>query len=203
MPMAFFPLLQEQSTSSDSDSDESKFIQAIEVRSTAGPETVAAEVRHALADIDGGLPVLHISTLSENIDLMLNQENVIASLALFFGLAALTLSCLGLYGLMAYAVQRRTGEMGIRMALGASRAAVVGMVLREALVQGLIGVAIGIPAAFATLRLLANQLYGVSPNDPKYSVAAALVLLLCMTLAAYLPAHRASRVDPLIALKYE
>lgn len=203
MPMAFFPMLQERSSSSDSSTDESKFAQVIEVRSSASPAAVAAEVRHALADIDPGLSVLHVSTLSDHINLMLNQENVIAALALFFGFVALVLSCLGLYGLMAYTVQRRTNEMGIRMALGASRVSVIGMVLREALVQGFIGVAIGIPAAFAALRFVANQMYGVSPNDPKYSVAAALILLLCMALAAYLPARRASRVDPLIALRYE
>ena len=203
MPMAFFPMLQERSSDSDPSTDESRFAQVIEVRSTARPETVATEVRRVLAEIDPGLPVLRVSTLSENISLMLNQENVIAALALFFGFVALVLSCLGLYGLMAYTVQRRTSEMGIRMALGASRISVIGMVLRQALVQGLAGVAIGIPAALAALRLVANQLYGVSPTDPKYFVLAALILLVCMTLAAWMPARRASRIDPLRALRYE
>ncbi|MBV9224868.1 MAG: ABC transporter permease [Acidobacteriaceae bacterium] len=203
MPMAFFPLLQERSSSSYPSTDESKFAHVIEVRSAVLPETVVAEVRHVLAEVDPGLPVLRVSTLSDNINLMLNQENVVAALALFFGLVALVLSCLGLYGLMAYTVQRRTSEMGIRMALGASRASVIGMMLREALVQGFIGIAIGIPAALAALRLVTHQLYGVNPSNPKYSVVAALVLLLCLALAAYLPARRASRVDPLIALRYE
>ncbi len=203
MPMAFLPLLQEKAGKLGSSDDESNFVNAIEVRSAGRPETIAAEVRHALAEIDPGLPVLRVSTLSDEINLMLNQENVTAALAMFFGFLALVLSCLGLYGLMAYTVQRRTSEIGIRIALGARRASVIGMVIREALAQGFIGVAIGVPAAFAALRLVANQLYGVSPNDPKYSAGAALILLLCITIAAYLPALRASRVDPLIALRYE
>ncbi|MBV8864565.1 MAG: ABC transporter permease, partial [Acidobacteriaceae bacterium] len=202
-PMAFLPLLQGKAVESASSSDESNFANVIEVRSTAPPETVAAEVRHTLADIDPGLPVLRVSTLSENIHLMLNQENVVAALAMFFGIVALLLSCIGLYGLMAYSVERRTGEIGIRMALGARRTSVIGMVVREALMQGFTGVVIGIAAAFAALRLVANQLYGVSPDDPKYSVAAAVVLLLCITFASYVPALRAARIDPMAALRHE
>src|SRR5205085_3885784 len=118
----------------------------------------AAEVRHALAEIDPRLPVLRVSTLSDHVSRELNQENVIAALAVFFALVALVLSCLGLYGLTAYAVQRRTSEIGIRIALGARRASVIGMVIREALVQGLIGILAGIPATFAALQLVANQL---------------------------------------------
>jgi predicted permease len=199
MPMAFLPLL----NGNAGDSDESQFVNVIEVRSIARPQTVAAEVRHALAEIDPALPVLRVATLSDEINLMLNQENVIASLAIFFGLVALVLSCLGVYGLMAYSVQRRTSEIGIRIALGARRASVTAMITREALLQGLTGVLIGIPAAFGALQLVANQLYGVGPDDPRYLSAAALVLLLCIAIAAYLPALRASRVDPLIALRYE
>jgi predicted permease len=202
-PMAFFPLLQDKSSYEPLSSDDSNFIQIIEVRSAARPETIASEVRHALAEIDPNLPVLRVSTLSANIDLMLNRENVIATLAIFFGFIALALSCLGLYGLMAYSVQRRTSEIGIRMALGAPRASVTRMVLHEALLQAAAGILIGVPAAFAALRLVSNQLYGVSSNDPQYSSGAALILLLCVTLAAYVPALRAARIDPLIALRYE
>ncbi len=202
MPMAFLPLLNGRAGASAVSSG-SNFANVIEVRSVGRMEAISGEVRHALAQIDPGLPVLRVRTLSDDISLMLNQENVVAALAMFFGLVALLLSCLGLYGLMAYSVQRRTSEIGIRIALGARRGSVIGMVVREALVQGFIGIAIGIPAAFAAVRLVAHQLYGVSPNDPKYSAAAALVLLLCISLASSVPALRASRVDPLIALRYE
>ena len=203
MPMAFLPFLEAQASDVAPSSDDSNFAGVIEVRSAGRPEAIAAEVRHALAEIDPSLPVLRVGTLSEDIDLMLTQENVVAALAIFFGSIALILSCLGLYGLMAYTVQRRTSEIGIRIALGARRGGVIGMVVRDALVQGLIGTAIGIPAAFLTGRLIANQLYGVDPNDLRYSVAAALVLIVCIAIAGFLPALRASRVDPLIALRYE
>ncbi|MGH7247250.1 MAG: FtsX-like permease family protein, partial [Pseudomonadota bacterium] len=108
----------------------------LEIRSSGHLETIAAEVRRALAEIDPRLPVLRVGTLADHVRLMLNQENVIAALAMFFGLVALVLSCLGLYGLTAYTFERRTGEIGIRIALGARRGAVIGMVIREALVLG-------------------------------------------------------------------
>ena len=100
-------------------------------------------------------------------------------------------------------MQRRTNEIGIRIALGASRASVLGMIVREALAQGLVGLAIGIPAAIGTTHLVANQLYGVSPNDPTYFVGAALILFMCIVGSACTPALHAARVDPLRALRYE
>ena len=144
-----------------------------------------------------------VDTLSDHIGRELNQENVIAVLTMCFGLLALVLAGIGLYGLMAYMVQRRTSEIGIRMALGANRGMVIGMVLREALFQGAVGILIGIPAAVAATQLVANQLYGVSPNDPQHSATAALVLILCITIAGYVPARRAAKVDPMVALRCE
>ena len=202
-PMAFFPLLQDRSSDVPGSADESNFINVIEVRSDGRPESVATSVRRVLAEIDPNLPALHVRTLSQNINLMLNQENVVAALAAFFGLIALMLSCLGVYGLTAYAVQQRTSEIGLRIALGARPGSVVEMIIGKALLRGFAGVLLGVPAAFAALRLVGNQLFGVSPNDPEYSCAAALILLLCSVAAAAAPALRASRVDPLVALKYE
>ena len=164
-PMAFLPLLQvKPGDAASAARDGSNFINAIEVRATGDPTAVVGQIRQALAEIDPGLPVLRVDTLSDHIGRELNQENVIAVLTMCFGLLALVLACVGLYGLMAYVVQRRTGEIGVRMALGASRGMVIGMVLREALVQGAVGILIGIPAAFAATRLVASQLYGRQPD---------------------------------------
>jgi len=202
VPMAFFPLLQ-QIPGTPPSSDESNFIRTIEVQCAGPPSLVAGEVRRAIADVAPGLGILQINTLSSDVNLTLNRENSVATLAMIFAGVALVLSCLGLYGLLAYTVQRRTSEFGLRIALGEPRASLLGMIIREALVQGLIGLAIGIPAAIATTRLVASQFYGVSPNDPAYFVVAALILFLCMVASACTPALRAARVDPLTALRYE
>jgi macrolide transport system ATP-binding/permease protein len=202
VPMAFFPLLQ-TTPGTPASSDESHFINTIEVKSAESPQSIVGEVRRAIADVAPGLAVLQVGTLSDDVNLMLNQENAVAKLAMFFGAVALVLSCLGLYGLLTYTVQRRTSEIGIRIALGAPRVSVLKMIIREALVQGLVGLAIGIPAAIGATRLVANQLYGVSPNDPVYFVGAALILFLCIVTSACTPALRAARVDPLRALRYE
>lgn len=201
--MAFLPLLEGIDGKPPSIDDESQFANVIEVRTVGSPEAVSAAIRHALAEIDPSLPVLRVNTLSDDVDLMLNQEKVTSNLALFFGFVALILSCLGVYGLMAYAVQRRTNEIGVRMALGARRASVITMVTRDAVVRGICGIAIGIPAAFGALQLAANQLYGVNPHDLRYPLGAGIILLLSIAVAGFIPALRASRVDPLIALRYE
>jgi len=202
VPMAFFPLLQPIPGTPPA-SDDSHFIKTIEVQSAGSPVAVAGEVRRAIADIAPGLGILRVTTLSDDVDLMLNQENSVATLAMIFGGVALVLSCLGLYGLLSYTVQRRTGEIGIRIALGAPRASVLRMILRGALAQGLAGLAIGLPAAIGAARLVSNQLYGVSPNDPAFFAGAALVLFLCMLASACTPAFRAAGTDPLRALRYE
>jgi ABC-type antimicrobial peptide transport system permease subunit len=129
-------------------------------------------------------------------------EMAAARLTELFGVLALILSCIGLYGVTAYAVARRTNEIGIRMALGADRSDVLGLVLRSALVQLALGLAIGIPAALAGGLLLAHQLHGVKSYDPTILAAAAIVLSGCAILAASVPARRATRVDPIVALRY-
>ncbi len=133
----------------------------------------------------------------------LDQEKLIAELVSFFGLLALLLACIGLYGVMAHGVVRRTKEIGIRMALGAERRSIIWMVLRETLVLILVGVAIGVPAAIGAGRLVSSQLFGLGAADPLTLVAATLILTVVAVLAGLLPARKASRVNPLIALRYE
>jgi ABC-type antimicrobial peptide transport system permease subunit len=128
-------------------------------------------------------------------------DQAVATLAAFFGLLALT--SVGLYGLLAYLVQRRTSEIGIRMALGARRGMVVGMVIRDALGHATVGILMGIPITFAVTRLMAHQLYGVRSADPATTSAAVLLLIGCLAVAAYLPARRASRIDPIRGLRQD
>jgi ABC-type antimicrobial peptide transport system permease subunit len=132
-----------------------------------------------------------------------NQERLIARLAELFGVLALILACVGLYSVTAYAVARRTNEIGIRMALGAERKSIVAWVMRTALGQVAVGIAIGIPAALAGGRVLADQLYGVRSYDPATVGLAAAVFIACALVAAAVPARRASSLDPLVALRYE
>jgi len=158
---------------------------------------------HAGGGRDPGLPLLRIETLSDHVGQTLRQERSVAVLASFFGFVALVLSCVGLYGLMAYLVQRRTSEIGIRIALGARRGVVIGMVIREALAQSAAGIVVGIAMTFVATRLIASQLYGVNPADPQNTTAAASILIACLAVAGYLPARRASRIDPIRAQRQE
>ena len=128
---------------------------------------------------------------------------MIAKLVSFFGLLALLLACIGLYAVMAHGVVRRTNEIGIRMALGAQRTNILWLILRDTLILVLIGLAIGIPLALGAATLVTKQLFGLSPTDPYTLIFAAGLLVLVAMLAGYLPARRASRVNPLIALRYE
>lgn len=160
-------------------------------------------VRKALADVDPNLTILKMMSFGEQVARNFNQERLIARLTELFGALALILACVGLYGVTAYAVARRTNEIGIRMARGAVRRNVLGLVLRPALAQLGLGLAMGIPAALAGGHLLAHQLYGVKSYDPTILGTAALVLAACAIFAAAVPARRAMRVDPIVALRYE
>lgn len=173
------------------------------VRTRMNPAGVASAIRQAVKAADSALPILAVKTLSEQLDDSLLQERLVASLSSLFGALALLLACVGLYGLMAYAVNRRTNEIGIRIALGAKRTQIARMVLREALLLAILGLAIGLPASFGASRLIASELYGLKPDDPGTLLAASFILGAIATIAAYLPARRASRVDPMIALRYE
>ena len=164
---------------------------------------MASAIRQAVQAVDKNLPVTGIRTLSEQIGESLNRERLIARLSTFFGLLALLLACVGLYGVVAYAVARRTSEIGIRMALGARQRDILGMVLREALLLVALGAAAGLLAALGLSRFVASQLYGINPSDPRTLALAAGLLLAVAAVAGYIPARRASRVQPMAALRME
>ena len=179
------------------------WVRAIELHVAGKPENLEPAVRKAIANVAPHLIVLNLMSFGEQVARNFNQERLIARLTELFGALALILACVGLYGVTAYGVARRTNEIGIRMALGADRRNVLGLVLRAAIFQLGLGLAIGIPAALAGGNLLASQLYGIKSYDPVIFGVAAVVLAGCAIVAAYIPARRATRVDPLVALRYE
>jgi len=146
-----------------------------------------------------GLQIPRIDTIEEQVDATLVEERLIAVLSGFFGVLAVLLASLGLYGVMAYRAARRTNEIGIRMALGATRGQVQGMVLRESLLLVIAGIAIGVPATLAAARLVSSLLFGVKAADPLTIAGGALLMIAVAALAGFLPARRAARVDPMIA----
>jgi ABC-type antimicrobial peptide transport system permease subunit len=149
------------------------------------------------------LPVLRIDTIEQQIGESLAEERLIASLSGFFGLVAAMLVSIGLYGMMAYTAARRTKEIGVRLALGSSRAGVLWMVLKESLLLVLAGIAIGLPVTLTATRLLSASLFGVSAIDPATITAASLLMISVAALAGLVPAQKASRVDPMVALRYD
>jgi predicted permease len=178
-------------------------LRELEVRTAGDPTAVVSVLRRELAGVDPRVPVLGPLSLRERVDASIAGERLIAKLSAGFGALALGLASIGLYGVMAYVVARRTAEIGIRMALGARRADVRRLVLRDTLALVLGGMLIGLPAALAAGRLLSSQLYGLTWRDP-FAIMAGLSMLSAAALAAaYLPARRAARVDPLVALRYE
>jgi len=174
-----------------------------EVRTALDPHLLANPILQAVKATDSRLTVSDVKTLTEQVDQSLIQERLIALLSSLFGLLALLLAAVGLYGLMTYAVNRRTGEIGIRMALGARRGQIAGMIVRETVQLLLIGLGIGIPAALAVSRLIQTQLYGLKSDDPLTLSIAISVLGTIAVLAAYLPARRASSVEPMQTLRTE
>jgi predicted permease len=205
-PMFFVPLGQNATADFDYDVSaqvRSNFLQDIAVRVTGDPGQAGNAVRQALTDAAPNLTVLRVSALEEQIGRTFNQERLIARLTAAFGLLALALASVGLYGVMAYNVARRTSEIGLRMALGAGRGRTARMILGDGFLQVAVGLALGIPGALATTRLIASNLYGLTTADPMTIASATAVLLASALIASYVPAHRASRVEPLVALRHE
>ncbi len=194
-PTVYRPILQIQ--------DGSAYSVTLHIRTLSDPTPLTPQVRQMINQIDDKLPIYGVTTMSEQLRQNLNQERLIAQLVSFFGALALILACIGLYGVMAHGVARRTNEIGIRMALGARGGNIAWMILRETLYLVLAGLVIGVPAALLGARLISSQLFGVSPTEPLTLIAAAGVLTIVALLAGYLPARRASRVNPLSALRYE
>ena len=174
-----------------------------EVRTAGDPKNWIGSVRQTVLGLDKSLPLFDINTETQQIEQATFQERLFARLLSFFGLLALVLACVGLYGVMAYGVARRTNEIGLRMALGAERGRVLWMVLGETWWLMAAGVCIGLPLALAACRLVSSMLFGLKPADPLTIATATLILVAVAALAGYLPARRASRVDPMVALRYE
>jgi len=192
-PTMYWPVAQIRSTPS----------LAIVVRTDNDPAALASSVRDAIAEIDRGQPLYAMQTLDQLVAKSLGQRRFTLTLMLLFGVIALVLSAIGIYGVMAFAVTQRTQEIGIRMALGASARDVLKMVVGSGMLLAAIGVTAGLLGAFALTRLMASLLFGVSPTDLVTFSLVTVGLLLVALLACYIPARRATKVDPLVALRYE
>ncbi len=173
------------------------------VRPRGTPASAMADVRRVVQQLEPGMPIVAATVLTDAIDRRIGQDRLLARLSIAFGIVAALLVAIGLYGVLSYGVARRTNEIGIRKALGARPATLIGMILRETgwlLVGGLVA---GAAVSAASLRLIQSRLYGLSAADPATIAAAVAGLAAVAALAAWLPAHRASRVDPLTALRCE
>jgi len=173
------------------------------VRTNLPGSAIAAPLRSAVRSLDRNVTFNSIGSFSQQVEQSLIRERMIALLSSFFGLLALLLASIGLYGVMSYSVVRQTNEIGIRVALGADRRDVLWMVLRETMLPVLAGVAIGFPVALVSMRWIRDQLFGLETTDPWTLAGAVLAILGIAAMAGYLPARRAAQVDPMVALRYE
>jgi ABC-type antimicrobial peptide transport system permease subunit len=178
-----------------------------EVRTAGPPSAMAPAVRRVVHDLDKTLPVYDLKTQDEQVDQTLFQERLFAKLSILFSLLAMLRASVGLYAVLSYAVVQRTGEIGIRMALGAQRSTILSMVLKETFMLAFVGTLIGVVAALAAAKLASSQisdlLYGLEVADHVTIVLATLLIIAIVVFAGFLPARKASRVDPMIALRYE
>ena len=176
---------------------------AFALRTSVPPLSIANAVRRSVAEVDPQLPVAELRTQEEQIALSVGPERFFAAFIAGFGGLATLLAAIGLYGVMAYSVARRTSEIGIRLALGARRSDVIWLVVRESILVVCAGLTVGMPAAMALAKLVKSGLYGVDPVDAVSLVGGAALLLAVATLAALVPVRRAARVDPMVALRCE
>jgi macrolide transport system ATP-binding/permease protein len=183
------------------DDTRSLYAGAIMIQTKSKVDGLEAQVRHTLASINPNLTVTRFMTFDEQIHGQFDQERLLARLTLMFGGLALLLAAVGLYGVTAYSVARRTPEIGVRMALGADRGSVIGMVMREAMAQAAIGLAIGVPVAWMCARFVQSQLYNVGGHDAVVLVGSIAVLAAAACVAGLIPAQRAASTDPVKALR--
>jgi len=173
------------------------------VRTAGDPTAVGDAARKVLTSVNANVPILWVRSVDTRVNDALSTETLVARLSSFFGALALLLACVGLYGVMSYTVSGKTKEIGLRMALGAQRHAVLWMVLRETLKIVLVGVALGVPAALAASQLLRSMLFGLNATDPSSMMLVILLLAVVAMIAGLIPARRATKVDPMVALRYE
>jgi predicted permease len=191
-PVIYFPIAQAPGN-----------IDGLEIRTMADPQWIATQARQAVAAVDPRIPIVDITTLSAEVKNNLTQQRMIARLTSIFGVLALGLACLGLYGVMSYIVQRRTSEIGVRLALGSTRSAVLRLVLKETLLLITLGGLIGLALSIAAMHLATSFLFGLSAEDPAIIAGAVFLLFLVSMAAGFLPAWRAASVDPMQALRTE
>jgi putative ABC transport system permease protein len=191
-PTAYFPFSQNP-----------RFTMSLVIRSKQDPTLLASAVRSELQMLDPNLPVSNVKTLGEMISERISPKRLMTYILAVFGLIALLLASVGIYGVMSYAVTQRTQEIGVRMALGAQAADVLKLVIKNGMTMALVGVAIGLAGAYALTRLLANLLFKVAPTDLLTFAFVTGALIVVALIACYIPARRATKVDPLVALRYE
>lgn len=198
-PMEFAAALQIP----DAQSHNASYVRDVAMRTYTDPRAIMAAVRPAVKDVASDLPVTGVTRAKDIVDSTLRQNRTLAELSSGFAILTLLLACIGLYGTLAYRVSRRTQEIGVRIALGAQRSSVMWLVTREGLYLILPGVVLGVLAALGSTKIIASQLFGVSANDWLTFTAMAMLLLLVALIACWIPARRAMRVDPMVALRHE